>query len=78
MYSKIFSLDDITSIVIGIDSLPLSKSSSSQFWPILAYIFPYNNNVFPIGIYYGHNKPQDSNILFIKNFVAEMLKLSME
>jgi len=75
MYSKIFSLDDIISIAIGIDGLPLSKSSSSQFWPILAYIFPYNNNVFPIGIYYGHNKPQDSNI-FIKDFVAEMLKLS--
>lgn len=34
MYSKIFSLDDIISIVIGIDGPPLSKSSSSQFWPI--------------------------------------------
>ncbi|CAI6369898.1 unnamed protein product [Macrosiphum euphorbiae] len=75
MYSKIFSLDDIISIVIGIDGLPLSKSSSSQFWPILAYIFPYNKNVFPIGIYYGHEKPLDSNI-FIKDFVAEMLRLS--
>jgi hypothetical protein len=41
----------------------------------LAYIFPYNNNVFPIGIFYGHNKPQNS-IIFIKDFVVEMLKLS--
>lgn len=27
---------DIVEIVIGIDGLPLSKSSKSQFWPILA------------------------------------------
>jgi len=38
MYSRIFSLDDTISIVIAIDGLPLSKSSSSQFWPIFFLI----------------------------------------
>lgn len=38
MYSKIFSLEDIISIVVGIDGLPISKSSSSQFWLIFFLI----------------------------------------
>lgn len=46
------------------------KSNSEQLWPILAYIRPENNNVFPIGIYCGREKPSDSNV-FLKNFVDE-------
>jgi len=42
---------DIIQIVIGIDGLPLSKSSSSQFWPILGYIRPFKDSVFLIGLY---------------------------
>jgi len=59
-------------IVVGIDGLPLFKSNSEQFWPILAYIYPNNdyNNVFPIGIYCGKEKPKDSND-FIKDFIDE-------
>jgi len=49
---------DVIKVVIGIDGLPLSKSSCSQFWPILGYIRPLNNLVFPIGIYWGHEKPK--------------------
>ncbi|CAI6370216.1 unnamed protein product, partial [Macrosiphum euphorbiae] len=57
-------------IVVGIDGLPLFKSNSEQFWPILAYIYPNNDNVFPIGIYCGKEKPKDSND-FIKDFIDE-------
>ncbi|KAF0762624.1 Uncharacterized protein FWK35_00007922 [Aphis craccivora] len=32
----------------------ISKSSNSAFWPILGYIWPHNNLVFPIGIYWGN------------------------
>lgn len=55
-------------IVVGIDRLPLFKSKSEQFWLILAYIYPNNDNVFPIGIYCGKEKPKDSND-FIKDFI---------
>lgn len=47
-------------IVIGIDGLPISKSNLNQFWPILAYIRP-QSDVFPIGIFFGNEKPKDSN-----------------
>lgn len=61
---------DIIQVVIGIDGLPLSKSSSSQFWPILGYIRPFKDSVFLIGLYWGHEKPQDSNE-FLNEFVME-------
>jgi len=40
----------VIKIVAGIDGLPLFKSSAEEFWPILAYIRPNSNNVFPIRI----------------------------
>lgn len=61
---------DTIMLNVGIDGLPLTKSSSSTFWPILAYIFPFNNDVFPIGIYWGNEKPTDSN-QFMHDFVYE-------
>jgi len=61
---------DTIMLNIEIDGLPLTKSSSSAFWPILAYIFPFNNDVFPVGIYWGNEKPIDSN-QFMHDFVYE-------
>lgn len=60
-------------IAIGIDGLPLSKSSSSTFWPILGYIIP-NGSIFIIGVYHGNFKPE-SSALFLKHFINEALLL---
>ncbi|KAE9536156.1 hypothetical protein AGLY_007379 [Aphis glycines] len=68
--SNKINLDNIIKIVIGVDGLPLSKSSSSQLWPILAYIYPHHEHVFPIGIYHGNQKPNDSND-YLKYFIDE-------
>lgn len=68
--------DETIKIVVGVDGLPLSKSSGSCFWPILGYIRQYNQIVFPIGIYWGHEKPYDSNI-FMKDFIDEVQNLSL-
>jgi len=68
---KDFSSETIK-LVIGIDGLPLMKSSGSTFWPILGYII--RETVFPIGIYWGYNKPDDSNV-FLNDFVAEIKEL---
>lgn len=74
-FSSIISSDDKIKIALGIDGLPISKSSSSQFWPILAYIQPYKNYVFPVGIFHGNEKPQDSNI-YLKDLVSEILDIT--
>lgn len=42
-------------LMIGIDGLPISKSSGSQLWPILGKILDFNK-VFIIGIYHGCSK----------------------
>jgi len=36
---------------------------------------PYRSSVFPIGIYYGYQKPQDSND-FLYDFISEALELT--
>jgi len=73
--SFLFPLTDIIKIAIGVDGLPLSASSSSQFWPILAYIMPHHEHVFPIGIYYGQEKPRNSDE-FLKDFISEVILLT--
>lgn len=55
------SNNDIIKLVLEIDVLPLSKISNNSFWPILCYIRPHNDLIFPIGIYWGNEKPRDSN-----------------
>lgn len=66
--------DETIKLVIGIDGLPLTKSSGSCFWPILGYIRQTTETVFLIGVYWGYNKPVDGN-LFIKDFVDEISSL---
>ena len=58
---------------IGIDGVPLTKSSNSQLWPILANIMPYKE-VFLVGIFHGYKKPTCPNA-FIQPFVDEMEEL---
>lgn len=56
-------------ISINIDGLPLAKSSQRQFWPILGSISDFKK-VFVIGIYYGTQKPSNSNE-FLRKFVDD-------
>lgn len=70
-YDKIF-------VAVGVDGLPLSKSSGSQFWPILAYIYGPNpklsctSAVFCVGLYHGYSKPKESDD-FMSEFYSEIL-----
>lgn len=69
--------DESIKILIGIDGLPLTKSSSSTFWPILGRVQLLNSHyVFLIGLYWGYDKPQDSN-LYLQSLVNELKDLSL-
>lgn len=59
---------------MNVDGLPISKSSGSQFWPILEMLRNIPNSFpFLIGIYHGPLKPKDVN-LFLADFVNEMMR----
>lgn len=76
-YFKYFILNnetDTVEIVVGIDGLPITKRSTSQFWQILEYIKPHKHFIFLIGLYWGYKKPQDGNT-FLEKFVLEAKKL---
>ncbi|XP_036142749.1 uncharacterized protein LOC105834125 isoform X1 [Monomorium pharaonis] len=53
------SLDNLITINLSIDGLPLSKSSKSQFWPLLGQIVhtDYREKPFVIGVFHGYRKP---------------------
>ena len=60
---------------INIDGLPLSRSSSVQFWPILGTLQEIKlSEPFVIAIYSGSKKP-DSVHDFLKDFISEMKDL---
>ena len=66
---------DVVNISINIDGLSLTKSSSSQFWPILMLIDLLEiSEPFIVGIYHGFKKPE-SVIHFLDAFVKEYLFL---
>lgn len=69
-----YNLSEIK-VVIGIDGLPLAKSSNSQLWPILAYIVGMPKTVFPVGIYHGNSKPNCSDD-FLTDFISEAKEIS--
>jgi hypothetical protein len=63
---------------INVDGLPLFKSSSQQFWPILALIEEDPiRSPFLIGLYCGYSKPTDASE-YLSDFVAEMGKLASD
>lgn len=61
-------------INVNIDGLPISKSSKSQLWPILAQIVSTDSVPFLVGAYHGYQKPTSDN--FLQHFVTELKQLS--
>lgn len=65
-------------LAINVDGLPLSKSSSSSFWPILGLIKSIeqlSDKVFLIALFHGKEKPKDLDNFF-NQFIQESIYLS--
>ncbi|KAF5272403.1 hypothetical protein FQR65_LT17405 [Abscondita terminalis] len=62
-------------LIFNVDGVPITKSTNSQFWPILGMISTDNLNCricpFVVAIFYGNNKPCDLDVYW-KQFVEEI------
>lgn len=65
--------EPLLELLFNIDGLPLYKSSSMQFWPILCMIHfePNVYHPFPVAIYAGKKKPPNIH-QFFEDLVAEL------
>lgn len=62
-------------LMVGIDGLPISRSTQSEIWPILGYFSNIpDKQVFAIGAFHGQSKPKDCND-FLHDFVKEIIPL---
>lgn len=68
---------NLITVTIGIDGLPISKSSNVQFWPILAYLNDLSEHIFVVSLYCGNSKPHDVSE-YLNPFVEEMKHLEEE
>lgn len=74
-YHNIDSTVTKVRFIVHVDGIPISKSSGSQFWPILCSIHGYEEiKVVIIGIYHGFKKPTNVND-FLYDFVCEATKV---
>lgn len=70
---ELLSNSEIIELKINIDGLPLSKSSTSQVYPILCCLNG-SKLVEIIGMYHGYQKPSDANQL-LSDFVSDAVDL---
>ncbi|KAK4880526.1 hypothetical protein RN001_008672 [Aquatica leii] len=70
--------NDVFELAVNIDGLPLSNSSASNLWPILAQVKslqPIENIVFMVAVFHGKEKPTNVNE-YLTDFVNEIIILS--
>lgn len=73
--STLIGIPNLITLTIGVDGLPLSKSSNVCFWPILAYIDQaLTSKPFPVALFYGQAKPNDLSS-FLRSFIEEVVFL---
>lgn len=72
---RVMSSSISISININVDGLPIYKSTTKNFWPILVNIHEFPTiSPFAVGIFYGNGKPKDVNS-FLNPFIDELLPL---
>lgn len=68
--------DKVAVLQVNIDGIPIFKSSSRCFWPILGCL-QHSTEVFCIGLWIGKGKPQSVN-QFLADFVADFKDLHIK
>ncbi|XP_064477778.1 uncharacterized protein LOC135391453 isoform X3 [Ornithodoros turicata] len=69
------NVPDTICININVDGLPLAKSSTDQFWPILCLVTNCGQSTpFPVGVFFGKSKNLCANT-FLRPFVSELSEI---
>lgn len=69
-------IDNPLKLMIRIDGIKLTKSTSACMWPILGYVVGSNCPPFEIGIFAGNKKPNDVDAFYnTRDLVQELTKL---
>ncbi|XP_042144299.1 uncharacterized protein LOC121834650 [Ixodes scapularis] len=69
---------DTISLLINVDGLPIAKSSSKQFWPILASVVEScDPEPFVIALFVGDKKPENLDD-YLTDFISELSTLLEE
>lgn len=70
---------DCIELLVNIDGLPLFKSSSKEFWPILCKIYHQSDvyKPFPVAVYFGSHKPKNVDN-YMKKFITEINQLQTD
>ncbi|XP_067203262.1 uncharacterized protein [Linepithema humile] len=78
-HTRSVNIENPIRINLGIDGLPLAKSSKAQFWPLLGQIvhIDYREEPFVIGVYHGYCKPGKPDEI-IDNFIEEYTEIEEE
>jgi hypothetical protein len=72
------NIDNLITIKVGIDGVPLSKCSNLQFWPILCSVDQaVDSSVYLVSLFYGETKPLNIDT-FLAPFVEEMMRLEQD
>lgn len=62
--------NQLISLTVGIDGLPVNRSNKKQFWPILGVVDQaLCATPFVIGLFYGYSKPTDCR--YLEPFIAD-------
>jgi len=70
-------LNPLITISVGVDGIPLTRSTNKQFWPVLGVVDQsLNSDPFVIALYYGESKP--ANLDFLNDFINECQLLENE
>lgn len=73
--AQITATERTLNIILGIDGLPISKSSKAQFWPILGICQNLNKQPFIIGLYFSERSKPLSIHEFLSCFTEEFHSL---
>lgn len=68
---KLGITDNTLSLEFNVDGVPIYRSSTHSFWPVLCSIHNHAQSVFIVGVYYGKHKPIDPNC-YLEDLINEL------